>query len=82
MLALEKIPEHAAKILSERLNSSIIVERLEVLTAENRKNRIIRIFLKGSKENLPDTLIIKQAAGKDYDPQDYYNQDTVKHFND
>ena len=82
MFTLEQIPERVEQILSDKFDRTIIVENLQVLSAEHRRNRIIRIFVEDSTGVVPGTLILKQPAGVNYNPADVYAQDTVKHFND
>jgi len=82
LLTLEQIPERVEQILSDQFASAIIVESLQVLSAEHRRNRIMRISIQDSTGQLPGTLIIKQPVGENYDPEDVYAQETVKHFND
>ena len=82
MLTLQQTIDRAEKVLSKTLNKQVSIERHEVLNRENKRNRIIRVFIKKDIQDVPLSLIVKQTAMKEYDPNDYYAQATVMHFND
>lgn len=60
----------------------ISIDHYEVLSRENKRNRIVRIYLKEAYGHVPNTLIVKQPASEKYDPDDYHSQNSIMHFND
>ena len=79
---LARLSKQLESYLSRVCNSHIEIDRLDVLTAAKRRNRIIRIYLKNTKDGFPQSLIVKQAAGKNHNPKDNSSQDTINQFND
>jgi hypothetical protein len=82
LLTLQQTIDRAEEILSKTLNKEVSIEHHELLNRENKRNRIIRVFVKEDNQGIPCSFIVKQTTKEGYDPNDRYAQATVMHFND
>jgi thiamine kinase-like enzyme len=57
--------EEISRVLSKNFNSEVHIKSVVQLTEEERRNRVLRVTLKGNSKKTPRTVILKQSFPED-----------------